>query len=292
MSPLGELSSSKKKQRTLKNPVSISGIGLFTGLKTTMTLKPADEDTGILFRRIDLPDSPIIPATIEYVKGTPRCTILGVDGVYIQTVEHILSVLNAYEIDNLYIELDGIEVPSCDGSALPFVESIEESGISYQNATKEVLRISAPVFWSKGEVQLVALPSDEFRVSYTLNYPNSNLLKSQFYTLIVNEENYKKEIAPARTFSLYEEIGPMIEEGRIKGGSLENAVIIKGDAILNPEGIRFPDEMVRHKILDLIGDLSLVGKHFLAHIIAIRSGHFSNTSFAKEIVNNIMMEIH
>ena len=166
------------------------------------------------------------------------------------------------------------------------------AGIVSQGSTKKIHHLETPVFWSKGGVHLVALPSEEFRISYTLNYPNSDLLKSQFFTVHVDEQTYKEEIASARTFSLYEEIVPLIEKGSIKGGRLDNAVIIKGDSILNPEGVRYPDEMVRHKILDLLGDLSLVGQSFIAHIIAIRSGHFSNTSFAKELVSNFKRETH
>ena len=290
MSGSEELSSLSRKQRSIQNPVSLAGSGLFTGIKTRITLKPAPENHGVVFQRIDLEAKPKFPATVEFVRGTPRCTIIGNCNVFIQTVEHILSALKAYDIDNILIEINGSEVPSCDGSALPFVELIEQAGIAYQVATKEILRLQTPIFWSKGDVHLVALPSDEFRVSYTLNYPNSELLRCQFYTFHVSDENYKNEIAPARTFSLYEEIVPLIEQGSIKGGTLENAVIIKGDSVLNPEGVRFQDEMVRHKILDLIGDLSLIGHSFLAHVIAIRSGHFSNTSLAKELVSIFKME--
>lgn len=292
MSLHDEISSSRRHQRSLRKPVSISGIGLFTGGKTEITLRPAPEGTGIVFQRIDLPSKPKLLAQVENVFETPRCTILGTNEFQIQTVEHILSAIKAFDLDNLIIELDGPEIPSCDGSALPFVEIIQKAGVVSLNATKRIYHLEAPVFWSKGDVHLVALPAEEFRISYTLNYPTSELLKSQFYTVHVNEETYKQEIAPARTFSLYEEVVPLIEKGNIKGGRLDNAVIIKGDTILNPEGVRYRDEMVRHKILDLIGDLSLVGYSFFAHVIAIRSGHFSNTSFAKELVNNFKMESH
>lgn len=291
MSLSEEISSSKYKQRTIKKSISISGVGLFTGAKTTMHLHPDKEGSGIRFCRTDLPGKPILPAKVDFVRGTPRCTILGTDEVHIQTVEHVLAAIRASEIDNLLIEIDGKEVPSCDGSALPFVELLEEAGIKIQQKEKEYQHLDKPVYWSKGDVHLVALPSDEFRISYTLNYPHSSFLKSQFYTVLVSSENFKQEIAPARTFSLYEEIVPMIEKGRIKGGTLENAVIVKGDKILNPEGARFEDEMARHKILDLIGDLSLTGTPFLAHIIAIRSGHFSNTSLARELVNLSLIHI-
>ena len=289
MSLLDENSSSRKHQRTLKSAVTISGMGLFTGDQTQVKLNPAPEGTGIIFRRVDLPNHPILQADVKNVRETPRCTILGNQIFQIQTVEHILSAIKAFDIDNLIIEIDGSEIPSCDGSAMPFVELIEKVGVFSQKATKKIYHLESPVYWSKGDVHLVALPADEFRISYTLNYPNSDLLKSQFYTIHVNEETYKQEIALARTFSLYDEVVPLIEKGNLKGGRLDNAVIIKGDTILNPEGVRYKDEMVRHKILDLIGDLSLVGHSFLAHIIAIRSGHSSNTSFAKELVNSFKL---
>ncbi|MBI3211754.1 MAG: UDP-3-O-[3-hydroxymyristoyl] N-acetylglucosamine deacetylase [Simkania negevensis] len=286
-----ELSSSRKHQHSLKaSSPTLTGIGLFTGTRTEVTLRPAAEGTGIVFRRIDMPGKPMLPAQVEFVRDTPRCTILRNQELQIQTVEHILSAIKAFDLDNVVIELNGPEVPSCDGSALPFVELIEKAGVISQTATKRVHHVEAPVFWSKGDVQLVALPAEEFRISYTLHYPHNEFLRSQFYTIHINEETYKQEIAPARTFSLYEEIVPLIEKGNIKGGRLDNAVIIKGDTVLNPEGIRYNDEMVRHKVLDLIGDLSLVGRCFFAHVIAIRSGHFSNTSFARELVNHFKME--
>ncbi|MBF5058889.1 UDP-3-O-acyl-N-acetylglucosamine deacetylase [Candidatus Neptunochlamydia vexilliferae] len=292
MSHTDKFSTSRKHQRSLKNSVSLSGMGLFTGMKSEIKLRPAPEGTGIVFQRMDLPNKPTLPALAEYVQETPRCTILGTDNFKVQTVEHILSALKAHDIDNLIIEIEGPEIPSCDGSALPFVELIEKAGIVSQSKTKKIHHLETPIFWSKGDVHLVALPSEEFRISYTLNYPNSELLKSQFFTVHVDEETYKEEIASARTFSLYEEVVPLIEKGNIKGGRLDNAVIIKGDSVLNPEGVRYENEMVRHKILDLIGDLALVGQSFIAHVIAIRSGHFSNTSFAKELVNSFKMETH
>lgn len=285
MSLPDQMSSLRKPQRSLKTPVSLSGVGLFTGEKTQITLKPAPEGAGIIFRRVDLKGKPCLKACVDSVRETPRCTILGNRECSVQTVEHVLSALKAFELDNVEIDIDGPEVPSCDGSSLPFVELIEGSGILSQSATKKVYHLRSPIFWSKGDVHLVALPAKEFRISYTLNYPNSPLLKSQFYTIHINEEAYKQEIAPARTFSLYEEIIHLIEKGSIKGGRPDSAVIIKGGAILNPEGLRYSDEMVRHKILDLIGDLALSPYSFLAHVIAIRSGHFSNTSFVRELVS-------
>ncbi len=200
-------------------------------------------------------------------------------------VEHLLSALGAMEIDNAKIEIQGPEVLAADGSAQLFVELIEEARVEIQRAPRRFLHISNPIYWTQGEVHLIALPAKEFRISYTMHYPQSSLLRSQYYTVSLSPKHFKEEIAPCRTFSFYEEILPLIEKGLIKGGGLENAVVIKGDQIMNPEGARFQDEMVRHKILDLIGDLSLIGIPLLGHIISVRSGHSSNILFAKMIAN-------
>ncbi len=272
----------------MRRAVTLSGVGLFTGEKVSIRLSPAEEGVGVVFKRKDLPGRPLLPAKLEYVKGTPRCTIIGNDGVFVQTVEHLLSAIKAYGIDNVLIEIDGPEVPIFDGSSAAFVEAIANSGVSEQGEEKVLKRLSAPVYWSQGDIHLVALPSDEYRICYSLNYPKSTILRSQYYSVVVNEQSFKTEIAESRTFCFYEEIAPLLEKGLIKGGGLENAVIIKEDRVINPEGVRYPDEMVRHKILDLIGDLSLI-EPFVAHIIAIRSGHTSNVAFAKVLLNNLEM---
>jgi UDP-3-O-[3-hydroxymyristoyl] N-acetylglucosamine deacetylase len=279
-----------KKQRTLKECISAEGIGLFTGEKVSIRICPAAQDSGILFQRIDLPHKPILPAKLEYVQATPRCTVIGDKGVFVQTVEHILAAFKACGIDNALIEISASEVPIFDGSSAQFIEMIESASVVELETARNIYSIETPIFWSQGDIHLVALPSSEYRISYTLHYPHSSVIGSQFYSAVVDQEHFKKEIAPCRTFSVYEEIAPMIEKGLVKGGSLENAVIIKENRVINPEGLRFTDEMVRHKVLDLIGDLSLVPVPFLAHIIAIRSGHASNNAFAKELFNHIKME--
>ena len=278
------------KQRSLKRPTAISGIGLFTGEKTTLRLCPAEADTGILFQRLDLPHKPFFPATLDYVQSTPRCTMLGSQGVLVQTVEHLLSALKAFQIDNALIEIDGPEVPILDGSADGFVKMIMTGGVATLSEERARARLEKPVYWSQGETHLVALPSDLYRISYTLHYPHSGFIGSQYYSCVIDEEGFKKELAPSRTFSLYEEIAPLIEKGLLKGGSLANAVLIKDNALVNPEGLRYKDEMVRHKILDLNGDLSLIGVSFNAHILAIRTGHASNVAFAKEVAKQLKME--
>ena len=282
--------SSIRKQRTLGNSASYSGIGLFTGAQVKMKFFPAPVDSGIVFKRVDLPDAPCLRACVENIWGTPRCTILGKESVHVQTVEHVLSALRAFEVDNLLIEVDGPEVPAADGSALQFVELIEKSDVVEQEGTTHNYYITSPVYWSEGDVHLVALPSKEFRVSYTLSYPNNPLMHSQFCSFIINPETYKSEIASCRTFSLYEEIVPLLEKGVIKGGNLDNGVIIKGNEVLNPGGLRFVNEPVRHKVLDLIGDLSLIDFPVIAHVLAIRSGHHSNTRFAEVLANHIRAE--
>lgn len=265
----------------------ISGVGLFSGEKTELRLIPSQPDTGIVFRRVDLPTPIEIPATLDSVIRTPRCTILGNQKGSIQTVEHLLSALYASEIDNLIIEVKGPEIPAGDGSALLFINAIKQSGILVQKAFKKRFFLTQPVVWSDGESHLIALPSDTFSISYTLHYPHSPYLKAQYVHLEISKESFPTDIAPARTFSLFEEIEPMLKRGLIKGGGLDNAVIIQNDRVLNPEGVRFEDEMARHKILDLVGDLSLIGRRFTAQIIAIRSGHGPNILLARLMKNHL-----
>ncbi len=248
-----------------------------------MTLCPQKEDTGIFFERTDMPGRPRIAANAAHVFDTSRSTNLCVADARVYTVEHVLAACRAYSIDNLGIELSGIEPPAGNGSSDVFVELIEQAGIKQQKKDIPIFELEAPVYWSQGEIHLVALPSKEYRISYTLSYPHVPALGTQFYSVEVTPAHFKSEIAPCRTFALYEELAYLMDRGLIKGGSLDNAVVIKEDAIICKNGLFFPNEMVRHKILDMIGDLSLVGKHFLAHIIAIRSGHTSNVAFAKEL---------
>jgi UDP-3-O-[3-hydroxymyristoyl] N-acetylglucosamine deacetylase len=270
-----------KAQKTVKEEVITSGVGLFTGEKVSLKILPAPPNTGIVFQRIDLPGKPEIPARLSFVRESPRCTRLANQNASIHMVEHLLSALSGIGVDNAKIEVEGPEIPAADGSAKIFVDLLERAGLVEQDAPRRFLNIVRPIHWSEGDVHLVALPSDEFRLTYTMHYPQSPLLGSQYYSVVLNPEKFKEEIAPSRTFSLYEEILPFIEKGVIKGGGLENALVIKGDQIMNPEGARFPNEPVRHKILDLLGDLSLVGTPIKGHIISVRSGHLSNIALAK-----------
>ena len=277
------------KQHTLRQKVSAEGVGLFSGQTVSITLCPAPEGHGIVFKRTDLPHSLSFSASSESVQGTPRCTIIGNGTDSVQTVEHLLAALRAYDVDNVLIEITGGEVPIFDGSSKVFVEMIESAGVLPQVEQKTVLRLKEPLFWSQGGIHIVALPSDEYRVSYTLHYPHCPVIGTQFYTFPVTPSSFKKEIASCRTFSIYEEIAPMIEKGLVRGGSLDRSILIKEGRVANPEGLRYEDEMVRHKILDLIGDLALLPP-FLAHVIAICSGHTSNSAFAKQFLKYVKVE--
>lgn len=279
-----------RSQRTLKNEASFSGIGIHTGKEVKMRFIPAKEGTGIIFRRADLPSHPVIPATLEYVQDTSRSTTIGVGNVRVHTIEHVMAAIRAYDIDNLIIELNNVEPPVGNGSSDVFVKMIEEAGCSQQENTLPIVKLQHPVYWSEGDIHIVAIPYDGYRISYTLNYPGSKILQSQFHSLLVTSENFKKDISPCRTFSLYQEVSTLMDRGLIRGGSLDNAVIIKDNVVFSKDGLYFPDEMVRHKILDMIGDLSLVGFYIQAHIISIRSGHASNFAFAKKLYNYITME--
>lgn len=281
----------KRKQQTLKDFVSYSGIGLHTGRDVRMRFCPAPAGTGIVFKRVDLTGAPQIPATVEYVCDTDRSTTIGIGNTKIHTIEHVLAALAAFNIDNLFVEVDNIEPPVGNGSSDIFVDMIEQAGVEIQDIDLSVVTLTEPIFYSEKDIQIIALPYDGIRFSYTLNYPNTKLLKAQFFSLDLTPEAFKKEIAPCRTFSLYEEISHLLDKGLIKGASLDNAVVIKEDVILSKNGLFFQNEMVRHKILDVIGDLKLVGINFHAHIISIRSGHSSNFQMAKAVYRAITREI-
>ncbi len=263
-------------------------MGIHTGRDVLLRFCPAPPNSGICFERIDLPGRPRVPANVDFVQDTSRCTTIGIGKVQIHTVEHVLSALAACQIDNLVIQVTEAEPPIGDGSSLIFLEMIEQAGIAIQEEEVEIQVLQEPLFYEERGTHLVALPAEEFRISYTLHYPQTPVIRSQYYSFQMGPGKFKEEIASCRTFALYEEITALMEKGLIRGGSLDNAVIIKDDVIFSKDGLRFPDEPVRHKILDIIGDLYLIGIPFLAHIMAIRSGHRSNVALGKKIMNYFM----
>jgi UDP-3-O-[3-hydroxymyristoyl] N-acetylglucosamine deacetylase/3-hydroxyacyl-[acyl-carrier-protein] dehydratase len=268
-----------RKQATLAREVSFSGIGLHSGAQTTLVFKPAPVDSGIRFVRTDLPSRPEIRADISNAVPTgdySRRTVLGSGDVTISTVEHVLAAVNGLGIDNLTIELDTSEPAEPAGSSAPFVKVLKEAGIVEQDASKRFIEIDGPVvLLTEDGVQMVALPHDGLRISFTAQYDHP-LIGTQYASFDISEGVFESEIAPARTFSLLEDIESLRTRGLIKGGSLENSIVIGDKEILNEEPLRFQDEFVRHKVLDLLGDLCLLGMPVKAHIMSVKSGHASN----------------
>jgi UDP-3-O-[3-hydroxymyristoyl] N-acetylglucosamine deacetylase/3-hydroxyacyl-[acyl-carrier-protein] dehydratase len=267
-------------QQTVARPASVTGTSLHTGQKVTLRLQPAPPDHGIRFKRKDLADEPTIDARIENVKTVERATTIGEGAVRVHTVEHVLSALVGMGIDNALVEMDANEPPIGDGSAAPYVELIQKAGTQMQEAPRHYFhpRESIHVETKTGSM-LIVLPDEKFRVSCTHAGPDGRF--AQFISTEITPAIYEKQIAPARTFVFYEDVQALMEKNLIKGGSLENAIVIRGEAVLSKEPLRFPDEFVRHKILDIVGDLALFSPRLRAHVVAIKPGHGPNTELAR-----------
>ncbi len=274
------------KQRTIGKEISYSGIGLHTGNITSVNFKPAPANSGIKFVRSDLAGRPEIAANFSNVLGVVRGTSIGVGEVQIHTVEHLMAAICGLGIDNLIIEINANEPPVADGSCRPFIDILEKAGVVEQDAQRNYFVVDSPINYSLNNVELIALPDDKFRISYTIEY-NHPLVSVQFASFEITPEIFKKEISSARTYCFDYEIEMLKKKGLGKGGSLDNAIVIGEKNIHNKEALRYPNEFVRHKILDLIGDLYLLGCPLKAHIIAVRSGHGHNINFAKQVSQQI-----
>src|SRR5438105_8397733 len=276
---------SSEPQQTLARSASVSGTSLHTGEKVTLKLQPAPVDFGLKFRRKDLEDEPMIDATIANLKTVERATTIGEGSIRVHTVEHILSSLSAMGVDNAIIEMDANEPPIGDGSARPYVELIKKAGIVAQETPRRIFDLREPIHVeTKNGSLLVILPDPKFRISCTQAGPGGQF--AQFFSTEINPTIYEHEIAPARTFVYYEEVQPLMEKNLIKGGSLENAIVVRGEAILSKEPLRFPDEFVRHKITDIIGDLALFGQRIRGHVIAIKPGHAANAELVRALARD------
>jgi len=262
-------------QRTLKHTIRCSGIGLHSGHKVELSLKPAPENTGIVFHRIVDGDCVEIPARTEYVADTRMCTTLGKGRVRIATVEHLLSAMAGLGIDNAIVEVGGSEVPIMDGSSAPFVFLIQCAGIQEQNAPKKVLRILKKVSVEEGEKRCSLHPSTGFKVSYLLDYDHP-LLRSRKASVDFSTQAYTREVSRARTFGFLHEIEALQKAGLALGGSLENAIVLDSFRVMNEGGLRYEDECVRHKILDTVGDLALAGYPVVGTFEGERTGHDMN----------------
>ncbi|MGH9355322.1 MAG: UDP-3-O-acyl-N-acetylglucosamine deacetylase [Terriglobia bacterium] len=272
-----------EKQRTLATQVQFQGIGLHTGVSVNLSLNPAPANSGIVFRRTDL-EGFSIKARVAAVARVSYATSLMRKGVLISTTEHLLSALAALGVDNVYADLDNLEVPIMDGSALPFVREILKVGLKQQRASRRCIEIIRPIEIQEGSKQIGVYPSEAFRITCSIDFPHS-LIGSQTLEWSSGSGDYVAQIAPARTFGFIDEVEKLRAAGLVRGGSLENAVVLSRDAVLNPEGLRFADEFCRHKALDLIGDLALLGHPVVGHVVASRAGHAMHYALVSRLLH-------
>lgn len=274
------------KQRTILREVSIKGKSLHTGEEVQLTLKPAEANTGIVFRRVDIFGKPELRPVVDLVDDLVRSTTIADGHAKVHTVEHVLSALNGCGVDNAIIEMDASEPPILDGSAKHFVNLVQEAEPVEQDAEREYFTLDEPISVTRGSSSLIALPHDGFRITCTS--ADDRGIHTQHLSLDVDPETYVAQIAPARTFTIYEDIEELLKLGKIKGGSLDSAIVIKDDKIVSKEPLRFKDEFVRHKMLDIIGDIVLAGMPIKAHIIGVRPGHALNAELSKALRKKIL----
>ncbi len=254
----------------------ISGTGLHSGDNAVVVLHPAEVDTGIVFGGSGERVAGIAANVVE----TSRGTTLGRNGTRFRTVEHLMAALHGLGIDNSYVEVQGSEMPALDGSSMPYVEAISSAGTITLDKPRNVLRLKEPVWIKRSGSFILAVPSDRLKITYVMSYKHP-LIGTQTATFVITESNFKRKIAPARTFVMYEEIAGLISQELAKGGSLQNAIVVWQDRLSSD--LRFPDELARHKVLDLVGDMALVGGKFAAEIVAVKSGHAMNVEFARKL---------
>lgn len=271
-------------ETTVQRPVEAKGVGLHTGVSVSIRILPAPPSTGIVFLRTDL-DNFHVPASWRYVARVSYATSLMRQGVMISTTEHLLSVFYSMGVDNAYVEIDNLEVPILDGSGSPYVELLKAAGLKSYRRRKRFLLIRRPVTVESGSKRITILPADRFLLTCDVFYDHP-LIGKQSLDMEVTPERYAHEIAPARTFGFAHELDQMRDMGLIRGAALENAMCFDREGVQNPGGLRFPDECCRHKALDLIGDLALIGKPLLGHVIAERAGHAMHTALVARIMSD------
>lgn len=276
------------KQRTILREVSISGKGLHTGEKVTLVFKPAPVDHGVVFVRTDLYGKPELKPAVSMVSELVRSTTISSGHAKIHTIEHVLSALNGMRIDNVRVEIDAGEPPILDGSAKFFVNLLQEAEPVEQDKERVYFQLKEPVSVTEGNRSIIALPYDGLKITCTS--ADDRGIHTQHLSIDIDPETYMAQIAPARTFTIYEDIEELLKLGKIQGGSLDSAIVIKGDKIISKEPLRFKDEFVRHKILDILGDISLLGMPLKAHIIAVRPGHALNAELTKQLFKQLEKE--
>ena len=271
-------------QNTLAGEISYSGIALHTGVRVHMTMKPAAANTGIVFRRTDMKGSPSVRAHVACVIDTRRATtIASLSRAYVVLVEHVMASLHAAQVDNAVVEMDSAEPPIGDGSALPFFDMIKKAGLKQLDEPAKIWSCDKIVSYENNGTTMVVLPHDSFKISCTVEYGDT-ALGTQFLSLEVTPESFERELAPCRTFASYKDLAQLLTAGLAKGGSLDNAVVLHDGAIISSGGLRFPNELVRHKMMDMVGDMFLSGKRIHAHIVAVRPGHPSNVETVKRML--------
>jgi UDP-3-O-[3-hydroxymyristoyl] N-acetylglucosamine deacetylase/3-hydroxyacyl-[acyl-carrier-protein] dehydratase len=273
------------QQQTLNRPASFSGTGLHSGNRVTMNFLPAPPNTGIKFRRTDLEGKPEIEARVENVVENNRSTTIAKGNTKVQTVEHVLATFAGYGIDNAIVELDANEPPIADGSAREYCRMVESAGIVPQDARRELYTVTEPIELEMGETVMTLFPDEVFKITCTSADKQGRF--TQHYSTELSAKTWEKELSQARTFCFYEEIAFLIKNGLIKGGSLENAVVIRDDAVLTTEPLRYPDEFVRHKMLDIVGDLALLGRPIHGHLIAVKPSHAANCEMVRRIISQM-----
>lgn len=259
-------------QRTIRKKVTVEGLGLHTGEPSAVTFRPAPPNTGIFVVRNDLPGSPSIAVRSEHVRATQMATTLGSPAFSVSTVEHCLSSLAAFRIDNLFIELSGPEIPIGDGSAFTFMEALLAVGFVEQDEPRRYAYITQPIFYGDGDKHAYVVPYNGLRVTCTIEFGHP-VIGRQRFDLDINETSFAREISRARTFGFLKDVEAMRSKGLARGGSLENAVVLDHESVLNPEGLRYPDEFVRHKMLDALGDLVTLGMPMMGHLVLYKAGH-------------------
>lgn len=269
------------QQQTLGRSVSYSGIGLHSGNSVNMTFLPAAIGTGIVFRRVDLDGKPEIEARVDNVVETNRSTTLGRGNTKIHTVEHVLAAFAGCQVDNAIVELDANEPPISDGSSRQYCRMIEEAGVIPQAEKREIYTVTEPIELVMGETEMALFPHENFKITCTSSDKNDRF--TQFFSVEISPKTWLRELSHARTFCFYEEIEYLIRNGLIKGGSLENAVVVRDDAVLTTEPLRYTNEFVRHKMLDILGDLSLIGRPLTGHLIAVKPSHSANCELARQV---------
>jgi UDP-3-O-[3-hydroxymyristoyl] N-acetylglucosamine deacetylase len=270
-------------QRTVKKEIGCKSIGLHSGRKVGMLIRPAGVDEGIVFVRSDLRENNRIKADVHNVVGTTLATTIGLNGVTVSTVEHLMSAFSGMGVDNAVVEVDAPEIPIMDGSARPFVDLLRDVGTQIQGKCKKLLVVNKPVSVSEGESTAMLIPSPEFRITYKIEFAHPSICVQSF-DMKFSDVSYEEQICSARTFGFLKDVEYLQAKGLSLGGSLKNAVVLDDHRILNKEGLRCPDEFVKHKILDAIGDLSLLGIPIIGHFVAYKSGHRLNNILLKELI--------